>query len=241
MKSLGKGLSILTLLFFINGCSSNPTDNENLYIQEVNGPAGNYTGATEFVPGMFSAQQAIYTYDEKNSKWYGIIFDPNGEMTYEGTEGITIESTYSITDGRMYVTDADQNPTIDLKIAKASTFEVTGEDHDGRIWQDKWYLELKFKPEMLEGKCYLSTYNDRGEMVNEKVCLSKTTLDTYRMDGILKHSYPYILQNSILAVKGDDGEFTLHLMFIGQAHTLNVWYVSKAENYANNASWTLMK
>ena len=238
MKALSRGLSVVALLFFVNGCGSSNSSSENIYTQEVNGPAGDYSGATEFVPGMFSERQTIYTYDEKDAKWYGVAFDPNGEMTYESTSDIAVGSTYTIADGRMYIIDMDKNPIIKLNIAKATTFEVIGEDNDGRIWQDTWYLELKFKPEMLEGKCYLSEYNDRGEMVHEKVCLSRTTLDTYTEESTLKHSYPYRLENNILAVNGDDGDFTLHLMSITGADILNVWYVSKPENYANNASWT---
>lgn len=91
---------------------------------------------------------------------------------------------------------------------------------------------------MLAGKCYLSDYNDRGEMVHEKVCLSETTLDIYTQEGSLKHSYPYRLENNVLAVNGDNGDFTLHLMSIAGENVLNVWYVSPAENYANNALWT---
>jgi len=237
MKILSKGLSVVTLLFFINGCGST-SENDTTYVQEVNGPAGDYSGATEFVPGMFSEEQTIYTYDEKDAKWYGIVFNPNGEMTYESTESIAVGSTYSMIDGKMYVTDIDKNPIVELDIAADTTFKVTGKDNDDRIWQDTWYLELKFKPEMLEEKCYLSDYNDRGEMVHEKVCFSMTTLNIYTQEGTLKQVFPYSLKDNTILVNGDDGAFTLHLMFINDTNQLSVWYVSLTENYANNALWT---
>jgi len=237
---MGGSLTILVFLLFLGGCGSDINGGET-YEQEVNGPAGSYTGATEFVPGMFAASQAIYLYDEKSLKWIGITFDPDGGMLYEGTDGIGVESTYTIANGKMFVTGTHKNATVTLNRAKATTFEVTREENENSIQQDKWYLELKFKTEMLEGKCYLSKYNDRGEAVSEKVCFSKTALNIYTLGGALKHSDPYSLKDNIIVLNSNTGKFSLRLMFIDAENRLNVWYVSESENYANNATWTEIK
>jgi len=235
MRSFTKSVLGVLFLFFMYGCVD--SNKERVYVQEVNGPAGNYAGATAFVPGMFADYQTIYTFDEKNRKWVGIMFKPDGGMVYESVDGIEEGSTYTITDGKMYVTDTRRSPTISLNKATKTTFEVTGEDNNGRTWDDTWYLELQFKPEMLAGKCYLSTYNDRGTNVKEKVCFTRTDLNTYTIEGTPKASYPYTLKYNAVYVKDKGREFTLYLMRIDPSGSLYVWYVCESNNYANNSAW----
>jgi len=236
MKGISKGL-FLASLFFINGCNSTQ-DNQDIYVKEVNGPAGGFAGATEFVPEMFADGQTIYTYDEKNALWRGVVFLPNQEMRYESLEGLKIGSTYTIVDGKMYVTDNKKSPTITLESAGKTEWKVRGEDNDHVTWQDTWYLELKFKEEMLEGKCYFSCYNNGDKCINEKVCFNNELLKTYTLEGSLKHAYPYRLEYNGIVVKRETDEYRLYLIDISAQNELNVWYVSESENYANNSMWT---
>ena len=239
MNYLTKVLFFSSLLFFVNGCGSSDSNNdqEYTYPQEVNGPAGMFEGATEFVPEMFVDRQTIYAYDKKDAVWIAVVFTPTGEMIYENNTGIEVGSTYDIVNGKIFVNDSKKSPTITLDSAEKTTWEVTGEDNDGAVWQGTWYLELKFKREMLEGKCYLSKYNDRGEIVNEKVCFKDMTLTSYTLEGEVKQSVAYTLKDNAIAVTADNGDYTLYLMSITQNTELNVWYKSDVQNYANNAVW----
>ena len=232
MYRIKRGLWGVALLFLIYGCGDNDS-----YRKEVNGPAGGYAGATAFVPGMFTGNQTFYAYDEEDQQWRGIAFSPDSSIRYESVEGIETTSTYAVKEGKLYVTDANRDPVISLDSATETLFRVTKVESDGRRWQDTWYLELQFKPEMLQGKCYMSTFSNRGEAVQEKVCFSETMLSTYTSDGTLKHSYPYLLTNHTISVDRDADRFTLHLMDIEKENILRVWYVSPTENYANHALW----
>ncbi len=233
---------MLAVFFLMNGCGSSHTnDGKDQYVQEVNGPAGDFAGATEFEPAMLVDWQTIYTYDEKDSMWIGVVFSPHGDLIYESINGIEKGATYSIDDGKLVITDNIKNPTISLNSAEPTLWKVTGMDDDGRIWQDTWYLELKFKPEMIVGKCYLSKYNNEGKDVSEKICFSETTHTVYAMDGTLKHEYPYKLENNALIVSSDEGDYTLYLMSINDNNQLNIWYASEIDNYANNSSWTAIQ
>ena len=153
-----------------------------------------------------------------------MVFEPNGYMSYESTDGIEVGSTYNIVNGKMLVTDSRKSPTISLDKAEKTTWNVTGEDNDGRVWQDTWSLELKFKEEMLEGKCYLSSYNNRGDVVNEKVCFKNNILSTYTPEGETKHNAAYILKDNVIYVAGNNGDYRLYLMSITNNTELNVWY-----------------
>ena len=237
MNYVTKTLFLSSLLFFGNGCGSSNNNQEFIYSQEVNGPADKFEGATEFVPEMFTDWQTIYTYNEKDAKWIGVVFEPNGDMSYEETTGIEVGSTYDIVDGKMFVTDNKKSPTITLDNTEKTTWNVIGEDNDGRVWQDTWYLELKFKEEMLEGKCYISNFNNQAEIVNEKICFNDMILTTYTLEGEVKQNAVYILKNNAIAVTRDDGDYTLNLMSITNNTELNVWYKSEIQDYANNAVW----
>ena len=237
MRNLTKGVLSLALLFFLNSCGDT-NDNEYTYVEEVNGPAGNFEGATEFVPEMFADDQTIYTYNEKDFAWIGVVFEPNGKMIYESTSGIEEGSTYTIVDGKMIVVNTDKGPTIVLDNAQKTLWKVTGEDSDGRSWQDTWHLELKFKADMLDGRCYISKFDNRGEAVEEKVCFKDLTFTSYNMSGDIKHVSIYELENNAITVTTSDAsKYTLYLMSISEKNELNVWYVSKEDNYANNAVW----
>jgi len=242
MHYVTKMLFLSSFLFFVNGCgSSNNNDTEYTYPQEVNGPAGKFEGATEFVSEMFADWQTIYTYDEKDARWIGVVFEPNGDMSYESTTGIEVGSTYKIVDGKIFVTSSKKSPTITLDKAEKTTWDVTGEDNDGKVWQDTWYLELKFKEEMLEGKCYQSTYNIRGDVVNEKVCFKDNILSTYTPEGEIQQNAAYMLKDNVIFVAGGDGDYTLYLMSINNNTELNVWYKSEVQDYAGNAVWVQIK
>ena len=236
MKYINSLLVLSTIFFFLNGCGSNHTSDK--YVQEVNGPAGDFVGATEFEAAMFADWQTIYTYDEKDSIWIGVVFTPQGNLIYESNKGIEESATYSIDEGKLIVKDDLKNPTISLDIAEPTIWKVTGMDDDGRIWSDTWHLELKFQPEMIVGKCYLSEFIDVEEKINEKVCFTDTIFNIYTMDGTLKHSYPYKLEDNAIVVNRDTGKYTLYLMFIEDDTKLNVWYVDEVNDYANNSTWT---
>ncbi|BAF71827.1 hypothetical protein [Sulfurovum sp. NBC37-1] len=239
MKKLIVLLMLVIGLVFLTGCGNNSSDNNEGYTIEVNGPGGNFAGATQFTPEML-AGQIIYTFDEKNSIWRGVTFTPQGKLRYESMFGIEDDVDYSVLDGKLVVADNDMNPIIELDVAEPTKWEVTGMDDDGRVWQDTWYLELKFTSEMLVGKRYLSTYSYLGESIEEEVFFTQTTLKVYATDGTLKHSYPYRLENNTIVVAGDDGEYTLNLMFVDEENRFGIWYVSEVENYANYSMWTPM-
>ena len=231
---------MLTIAFtLMAGCGNSSSENDTGYAVEVNGPGGDFAGATEFVPEMLTGQ-TIYTFDEKNSIWRGAIFAAQGKLRYESMFGIEEDAGYSVVDGKIVVADNDKNPVIELNKAEPSKWEVTGIDDDGRIWEDTWYLQLKFKPQMLVGKRYLSTYFYLGESIREEVTFTETTLEIYTTEGALKLAYPYRLENNTIVVTGDDGEYVLYLMFVDEENRFGIWYASDIENYANISLWTPM-
>jgi len=237
MKSFVRVLLSLSVLFFLTACSNDTKPNETYETYEVNGPGGAYVGATEFVPAML-AGQTIYTYNDHSGLWIGITFAEDGTIHYQNIHDLDYSTDYSIQEGAIVVNDGERDPVIHLVEAQAITWSVDGADNDGRKWQDDWHLQLKFKPEMIVGKSYLSEYNNRGEHIAEKLYFTETTLEVTTPEGEPKDAFPYRLENgTIIATKGD-GEFTLNLMFPEGNGSLSIWYASVPENYANNSTWS---
>ena len=240
MRYLLHLIIISSMMFFLNGCGSSHSQNNqgNVYVPEVNGPAGGFVGATKFDAAMFADWQTLYTYDENHSIWIGVVFNPNGDLIFESTGGIENGGTYSVIDGKLMIQDSEKSPTIALDVAKATVWEVTGTDNDGHIWQDTWHLELKFKLDMLIGNYYESNYVFNGENITEILNFTASILTVYTPEGKIKHIYPYQLKDNAIVINGGSGAFTLHLMSIDQQNNLGVWYVSESDNYANDAIWT---
>jgi hypothetical protein len=234
MKNLGSIVLSLSILFFLTACN-NDSDQNNLF--EVNGPGGSYVGAEAFEPAMV-AGQTIYTFHDKKGIWTGVTFLANGMMHYQNIYDLDHSTDYSIVDGEIVVNDGNRDPVIHLMKAQAITWKVHGKDNDGRDWQDEWHLQLKFKPEMLIGKRYLSNYDYQGQHIVEKVYFTKTTLEVTTPDGNPKHAYPYRLENGTIIASKEDGEFTLNLMFPDEKGGYGIWYASPTENYANISTWS---
>jgi len=234
MKSFIRVFSYGLVLFFLVACGS---DTETTETYEVNGPGGAYAGATEFVPEMLTGQ-TIYTYNEHSGLWVGIMFTEDSMIHYQNIHDLDHSTDYRIEEGAIAVNDGERDPVIHLVKAQAITWSIEGADNDGRDWEDEWHLQLKFKPDMLVGKSYLSEYDNRGEHITEKLYFTETTLEITTPEGEPKDAYPYRLENgTIIATKGD-GEFTLNLMFPLAGGGYSIWYVSPSENYANNSTWT---
>lgn len=240
MKQLVSMLLSIVAVFFLSGCG----DSNSAFIiepseLEVNGPGGAFVGAKEFSPAMIE-DQPFYTFDEKNSWWIRVIFDSNDQLFYELLEGSEFGGTYSIEDGKIVVDDNDKNPIIGLDVAKATVWEVTGTDNDGKVWQDTWHLELKFTSEMLVGKRFSSEFEDYGLAVKEELLFTATTLEIYDTGGNLKKKLPYSFEDGTLVITDDEGEFTLSLMFIETDGKLNVWYLSEIRSRSGISVWTLL-
>jgi len=197
-----------------------------------------FSGAKVFNTAMFGKRQTIYFYEKKEAMWIGIDFAPGGSMLFKDKNGIKKKATYKISDGKLLVKDNDKNPSISLVDAGSSEWHVTGVNSNGKKWDGIWYPELKFSPEMLVGKCYISRYNNRGVNVTEKVCFTDKKLEIYQMNGKRKHSYPYVLEKNEIVVDGDSGKFTLHLMYVNDQKQFGIWYTPQVGNYANNSLWT---
>ena len=203
---------------------------------EVYGPGGAFAGATEFSSAMVEGQ-VIYTFNEKDNVWIGVEFYIDGQIVYEILDGKEFGDTYSIEDGKIVVEDNDKNPVIALDVAKSTVWEVTGTDDDGKVWQDTWYLELKFRSDMLVGKRFLSEFVDHdGLAIKEELLFTETTLKVYNTDGTLREELPYILENGALKITNEEGEFTLSLMFIESNGRINVWYLAEGES--GHSAWT---
>ena len=235
---------LLTLgtALLIGGCAgdslqSNSADSK----PQINGPMHAFSGAKAFDAAMFSKQQTIYFHDEKDAMWIGIEFMPGGSLLFRDRNGIRQKATYTIGDGKLLVRKKGKNTTISLIEAGINDWHVTGVSSDGKRWDGIWYPELKFSPEMLVGKCYISRYNNRGVNIAEKVCFTDKKLEIYRMNGKREHSYPYVLEKNEIMVDGDSGKFTLHLMYANDQKQLGIWYTPQAGDYANNSLWTPVK
>jgi hypothetical protein len=238
MKSLASILLSLSLLFFLAACS-NDSDQNSVpdKVFEVNGPGGAYAGVEIFEPAML-AGQTIYTFNEQKEIWTAVTFLADGVMHYQNMYDLDHSTDYSIVEGEIVVNDGDRDPVIHLVEAQAITWKVNGKDNDGRDWQDDWHLQLKFKPEMLVGKHYLSDYYYQGQHIVEKVHFTETTLEVTTPEGEPKHAYPYRLENGTIVASKEDGEFTLNLMFPDEGGGYGIWYTSVTENYANISTWT---
>jgi hypothetical protein len=232
---------LLTLgaALLIGGCAgNNPQSNSVNNTQEINGPMHAFYGAKAFDVAMFSKRQMIYYYDKRDAKWIGIEFMPGGSMLFRDRNGIRKKATYKISDGKMLVRENGKNSTISLVDAGANDWHVTGVENNGKKWDGIWYPELKFTPELLVGKCYISKYNNHGTRVTEKVCFTDKKLEIYQMDGKLKSAYPYFLKRNEIVVHGESGNFKLHLMYIKNRKEFGVWYTPQTGDYANNSLWT---
>ena len=207
---------------------------------EVYGPGGAFAGASEFSSAMVEGQ-VIYTFNEKDNVWIGVEFYSDGQVTYEILDGKEFGDTYSIEGGKIVVKDSNnhEKSIITLDVAKATVWEVTGTDDDGKVWQDTWYLELKFRSEMLVGKRFLSEYEDDGNAIKEELLFTDTTIKSYNTDGTLQEELPYRLENGSLIVTGNEEEYILYLMFIETDDKLNIWYLAESES--GHGTWTPIK
>ena len=233
----GLVLSLLMVLF-LSACGSGNSSDDTSYTFEVNGPAGNFAGASEFDPAMLADWQTIYTFDEKDNIWIGVVFSPDGNIIYESVNGITDGGTYSIVVGKLLIVNNEKSTTISLTDAKSTVWDVAGLDWDGKNWNDTWYLELKFKPGLIVGKKFISEFTDRGTQVQEKLVFTENEFLVYTMDDTLKHNYSYTIKDNTMVVSDGNSEFTLYLMFVDYEGRYHVWYKSEADNYANNSAWT---
>ena len=235
MKQLMSILLSILAVFFLSACgdSSTSADTE----PEVYGPGGAFAGATEFSYAMI-AKQTIYTFNEEDNIWIGVIFHPDGQVIYEVLDGKEFGDTYSIEDGKIVVKDSDDNEktTIALDVAKDTVWEVTGTDDDGKVWQDTWHLELKFRSDMLVGKKFLSKYINDGIAIEEELLYTDTTLKIYTTEGVLKSEFPYRLVNGSIIITGDEGEYNLYLMSIEDNGNFNIWYLT--ESQSAHSVWT---
>ena len=207
---------------------------------EVYGPGGAFAGATEFSSAMVEGQ-VIYTFNEKDNVWIGVEFYIDGQIVYEILDGKEFGDTYSIEDGKIVVKDSNnsEKTSIALDVAKATVWEVTGTDDDGKVWQDTWHLELKFRSDMLVGKRFLSEFVDHdGVAIKEELLFTETTLKIYNMDGTLREVLPYKLENGALKITNEEGEFTLFLIFIEADGKMNIWYLDESKSKSNHSTWT---
>lgn len=225
------------VIFFFSACGSSSSSTSDIIKTEVNGPGGAFAGAAEFSSAMV-AGQVIYTFDEKDNLWIGIDFQTDGQVGYEITDGKEFGDTYSIEDGKIVIKDSDNNEKyiIALDLAKATVWEVTGTDDDGKVWQDTWHLELKLRSDMLVGKRYLSEYIWHDIVYKEELLFTETTLKVYNIDGTLLEEVPYKLENGALESTNAEGVYHLFLMFIEPDGKLYIWWLTESES--NHSTWT---
>lgn len=204
---------------------------------EVYGPGAAFAGATEFSSAMVTGQ-VIYTFNETDNVWIAVIFQLDGQVVYEIKDGKEFGDTYSIENESIVVRDSNGSveTSIVLDVAKTSTWEVTGTDDDGKVWQDTWYLPLKFRSDMLVGKRFFSEFVDDGVAIQEELLFTDTKIEVYNMDGTLNHELLYVLENGSIEITNSEGVFFLFLMFIEENDRMNVWYL--ADNESGHSTWT---
>ncbi len=207
-----------SVLFFLSACSDDDTS------------------AEEFSSAMVSGQ-IIYTFNEKDSVWIRVTFDVNNNLLYEYLAGSELGGTYSIQDGKIVVNDNDKNPIIALYLRQTATWFVSGLDDDSKVWEDTWYLEQKFKVDMIVGKKFSSAFKVNGTTITENLEFTDSVFKITDSDGNLRE-LPYKLVYGIIVVDDDRGGlYTLSLILTDTNGNYNLWY-SSTRSESGSSVWT---